>query len=50
VNSAPYRVVPLDAAAHERSAFANGSAPLDCYLREQVTQDIHRRLWRAVWP
>jgi hypothetical protein len=44
VSSAPYRVVPLDAAAHDRSSFASGSAPLDRYLREQVTQDIRRRV------
>jgi hypothetical protein len=33
VSGAPFRVVPLDAAAHDRSAFASSSAPLDCYLR-----------------
>lgn len=44
MSPAPYRVVPLDAAAHDRSAFASGSAPLDRYLREQVTQDIRRRV------
>ena len=44
MNPAPYRVVPLDAVAHDRSAFASGSAPLDRYLREQVTQDIRRRV------
>lgn len=44
MSSAPYRVVPLDAAAHDRSVFASGSAPLDRYLREQVTQDIRRRV------
>jgi ribosomal protein S18 acetylase RimI-like enzyme len=44
VSSAPYRVVPLDSAAHDRSVFSSGSAPLDRYLREQVTQDIRRRV------
>jgi ribosomal protein S18 acetylase RimI-like enzyme len=36
--------VPLDAAVHDRSTFASGSAALDRYLREQVTQDIRRRV------
>ncbi|WP_066343243.1 GNAT family N-acetyltransferase [Azohydromonas lata] len=40
----PYRVVPLDVAAHDRSGFTSTSAPLDRYLREQVTQDIRRRV------
>jgi hypothetical protein len=44
VSQAPYRVVSLDAAAHDRSTFASGSVPLDRYLREQVTQDIRRRM------
>jgi GNAT superfamily N-acetyltransferase len=44
VSPAPFRVVPLDAAAHDRSSFVSGSAPLDRYLREQVTQDIRRRV------
>jgi hypothetical protein len=37
--------MPLDAAAHDRSAFASGSAPLDRYLREEVTQDT-AAAWR----
>lgn len=44
MSGAPFRVVPLDATAHDRSTFASGSAPLDRYLREQVTQDIRRRM------
>ncbi len=36
--------MPLDAAAHDRSSFACSSAPLERYLREQVTQDIRRRV------
>ncbi len=39
----PFRVVLLDA-AHDRSLFKSGSAPLDSYLRERVTQDIRRRV------
>lgn len=40
---APFRVAPLDV-AHDRAGFHSGSAPLDRYLREQVTQDIRRRV------
>jgi GNAT superfamily N-acetyltransferase len=43
MSSAPFLVAPLDA-AHERSAFHSGSEPLDRYLREQVSQDIRRRV------
>ena len=43
MSGAPFRLVPLDA-AHERTAFDSGSAPLDRYLREQVSQDIRRRV------
>lgn len=39
----PVAVVAFDA-AYDRSAFNSGSAPLDRYLREQVTQDIRRRV------
>jgi GNAT superfamily N-acetyltransferase len=31
-------------AAHDRTGFHSGSDPLDRYLREQVTQDIRRRV------
>lgn len=41
--SSPSRVVAFDA-AYDRSTFNSGSAPLDRYLREQVTQDIRRRV------
>ena len=43
MSGAPFRVAPLDA-AHERDEFRCGSAALDRYLREQVTQDIRRRV------
>ena len=41
--SAPFRVVPLDA-AHERSAFRCASDALNRYLHEQVEQDMRRRI------
>lgn len=41
--SAPFRVVPLDA-AHERSAFRCASDALNRYLHEQVGQDVRRRI------
>lgn len=43
MNRPPYRVTPLDA-GHDRLAFESGSGPLDRYFREQVTQDIRRRV------
>ena len=43
MSGALFRVVPLDA-AQERNEFRCGSAALDRYLREQVTQDIRRRV------
>lgn len=43
MSSAPFLVAPLDA-AHDRTKFNSGSDPLDRYLREQVTQDIRRRV------
>jgi ribosomal protein S18 acetylase RimI-like enzyme len=43
VSDAPFRVVPLEA-AHDRTIFDSGSAPLDRYFRHQVTQDIRRRV------
>ena len=43
MSSPPSRVVAFDA-AYDRSTFNSGSAPLDLYLREQVTQDIRRRV------
>lgn len=44
MSSAPFLLAPFDAAAHDRSAFHSGSEPLDRYLREQVTQDMRRRV------
>lgn len=41
--SAPFRLAPLDT-THDRAAFRCGAEPLDRYLREQVSQDIRRRV------
>lgn len=43
MSRAPFLVAPLDA-LHERSEFSSASEPLNRYLREQVTQDIRRRV------
>lgn len=43
MSDATFRVVPL-AADHERSGFSSDSAPLNRYLREQVGQDVRRRV------
>ena len=43
MSNAPFLVAPLDA-AHDRTGFHSGSDPLDRYLREQVAQDIRRRV------
>ncbi len=43
MSRAPFKLSPLDA-AHDRSAFRSDSEPLNRYLREQVTQDIRRRV------
>jgi len=40
----PFSVVPLDTVAHDRSRFDSGSPALSRYLREQVSQDIRRRV------
>lgn len=37
------RIVPLEA-AYDRTDFESGCAPLDSYLRHQVTQDVRRRV------
>ena len=37
------RIVPLDL-AWDRRTFTSGSAPLDRYFQQQVTQDIRRRV------
>lgn len=38
-----FRLVPLDT-AYDRTEFNSGSEPLDRYLKEQVTQDVRRRI------
>ena len=43
MSGAPFLLAPLDA-AHDRTAFRSDSEPLNRYLREQVTQDIRRRV------
>lgn len=43
MSDAPFRLAPLDA-THERATFNSDSEPLNRYLREQVTQDIRRRV------
>lgn len=43
MSSAPFRVAALDS-SHERATFSSGTLALDRYLREQVTQDIRRRV------
>ena len=43
MSRAPFLLAPLDA-AHDRSGFNSNSEPLNRYLREQVTQDIRRRV------
>jgi ribosomal protein S18 acetylase RimI-like enzyme len=43
MSSSPFRLAPLDA-AHDRTGFNCDSEPLNRYLREQVTQDIRRRV------
>lgn len=43
MSGARFRLVPLDA-AQDRSGFDSGSAPLNRYLRDQVGQDVRRRV------
>lgn len=43
MRAAPSSIVAFDA-AYDRSTFDCGSGPLNRYLREQVTQDIRRRI------
>lgn len=38
-----FRIEPLSS-GHDRSRFSSGSPPLDRYFREQVSQDIKRRI------
>jgi ribosomal protein S18 acetylase RimI-like enzyme len=42
--TAPFLIAALDAAVHDRSRFSSGTPALDRYLREQVSQDIRRRV------
>ncbi len=41
--TAPFRIEPLHS-AHDRKRFASGTPALDRYFREQVTQDVRRRV------
>lgn len=43
MSSAPFQLAPLDA-EHDRTTLNSGSESLDRYLREQVTQDVRRRV------
>ena len=43
MNEAPFRLALLDASV-DRAAFASESEPLNRYLREQVSQDVRRRV------
>ena len=43
MSAPPFRLVLLDT-EHDRKRFNSGSPPLDRYLREQVSQDIRRRV------
>lgn len=43
MSRAPFLLVPLDAAL-DRTGFNSDSEPLNHYLREQVTQDVRRRV------
>jgi ribosomal protein S18 acetylase RimI-like enzyme len=43
MSRAPFQLAPLDA-GHDRVAFNSASEPLNRYLREQVNQDIRRRI------
>ena len=43
MSDTPFRLAPLNA-VHDRAAFNSDSEPLNRYLREQVTQDIRRRV------
>ena len=43
MSEAPYRLALLDA-SFDRTAFASASEPLNRYFREQVSQDVRRRV------
>jgi len=44
MSGAPFRLALYNAATHDRSSFDCGSEPLNRYLREQLSQDIRRRV------
>lgn len=44
MTQAPFLIAALDAAVHDRSLFSSAPPALDRYLREQVSQDIRRRV------
>jgi GNAT superfamily N-acetyltransferase len=46
-SGAPWRVVPLDGAIHDRAAFSCGAPELDRYIREQASQDARRDVARV---
>jgi ribosomal protein S18 acetylase RimI-like enzyme len=43
VTGAPFQLAGLNV-GHDRTSFDSGSEPLDRYFREQVTQDVRRRV------
>lgn len=43
MSRAPFALALLNG-VHDRAAFNSGSAPLDRYMREQVSQDVRRRV------
>ena len=43
MSDAPFQLAPLNQ-AHDRTRFNSGSEALDRYFREQVTQDVRRRV------
>lgn len=43
MSGAPFRLAPLDT-THDRAAFNCDAEPLNRYLREQVSQDVRRRV------
>jgi ribosomal protein S18 acetylase RimI-like enzyme len=43
MSSPPFQVARLDS-DHKRSGFHSGTEPLDSYFKQQVSQDIRRRL------
>ena len=43
MSSAPFLLTQLNG-AHDRTTFNSGSEPLNKYLREQVSQDVRRRV------